>query len=204
MSRYRVVAVLVAAAVTVLLPHLSAAEQASPQQRTGKIYFVPLGEFSSLRMDDLVAYYKQRFGLKIEMLPAVRFENAVVDYGRQQLIAEELIALMKRQYPKIANDPQAFLIGITAVDMYIRQHTWRFAFSRREEGRFAVVSSARMDPITFGEMPDAELLHRRVRKMISKNIGIMYYQLPQSANRNSVLYGPILDLDDLDTIGEDF
>ncbi len=40
--------------------------------------------------------------------------------------------------------------------------------------------------------------------MITKNIGIMYYGLEQSSDRKSVLFGPILSLDDLDSIGEDF
>ena len=43
-----------------------------------------------------------------------------------------------------------------------------------------------------------------LRKMISKNIGIMYYGLEESTDRKSVLYGPILGLDDLDSISEDF
>ena len=34
--------------------------------------------------------------------------------------------------------------------------------------------------------------------------GIMHYGLAQRTDRNSVLYGPILGLDDLDSIGEDF
>ena len=36
------------------------------------------------------------------------------------------------------------------------------------------------------------------------NLGIMVYDLPQSRDRRSVLYGPILSLADLDAIGEDF
>ncbi len=67
-----------------------------------------------------------------------------------------------------------------------------------------MVSSTRMDPVNFRQPPDPALLHTRLRKMISKNIGIMHYRLPQSTDRNSVLYGPILSLADLDSIGEDF
>jgi hypothetical protein len=61
-----------------------------------------------------------------------------------------------------------------------------------------------MDPVNLREPPDPALLHTRLRKMVSKNIGIMHYRLPQTTDRNSVLYGPILSLDDLDSIGEDF
>jgi predicted Zn-dependent protease len=127
-----------------------------------------------------------------------------VDLLRQQLVAEELIALVKRHHPRLAADREAILIALTPYDMYIREYTWQFAFAWRQEWRFAVVSSARMDPVNFGEPADAELLHGRLRKIVSKNIGMMHYRLPQSTDRNSVLYGPILSLDDLDSIGEDF
>jgi hypothetical protein len=40
--------------------------------------------------------------------------------------------------------------------------------------------------------------------MVKKRIGIMIFHLPQSDDRRSVMYGPVLGLDDLDSIGEDF
>ena len=78
------------------------------------------------------------------------------------------------------------------------------SFAFRADGHFAVVSSARMDPANWGERGDALRLRTRLRKMLSKNLGIMVYDLPQSRDRRSVLYGPILSLADLDSIGEDF
>jgi len=165
---------------------------------------VPVGEFPATSLEHLVAHYRDRYGLAIETLTAVPLEPTAVDLLRQQLVAEELIALMKRRYPRLANDPKAILIGMTPYDMYIREYTWRFAFAWREDGRFAVVSSARMDPVNVGEPADADLLHTRLRKIISKTIGLMHYRLPESEDRNSVLYGPILSLEDLDSIGEDF
>lgn len=170
----------------------------------GRVSFVPLGEFPAASVEHLVAHYRGRYGLAIEALGAVPLEPAAVDLLRQQLVAEELIALVKRHHPRLAADREAILIALTPYDMYIREYTWQFAFAWRQEWRFAVVSSARMDPVNFGEPADAELLHGRLRKIVSKNIGMMHYRLPQSTDRNSVLYGPILSLDDLDSIGEDF
>jgi predicted Zn-dependent protease len=142
--------------------------------------------------------------LTIETLGQVELESTVVNYARRQLIAEEVIALMQRKHPQLAADPGAILIGITDYDMYIRQYRWQFAFAWRQDERFAVVSSARMDPVSFGEEPDEELLHTRLRKVVTKTVGIMHYRLPQSTDLDSVMYGPILGLDDLDSVGEDF
>ena len=61
-----------------------------------------------------------------------------------------------------------------------------------------------MNPANFGEPANAELLHSRVRKMIMKNIGLLYYQLAQSDNPKSVLYSNILGLEELDNVSEDF
>jgi predicted Zn-dependent protease len=185
-----------------LLAGVSCGDSAPTAQ---KIYFVPIGEVRSLRLADLVAYYKQRYDLAIRTLTPIGFEPVVVDERRRQLIAEELVELMKRRYPEHARSPQAILIGITEGDMHIRQFiNWEFALAFRESKRFAVVSSAHMDPVNFGYLPDDELLQTRLRKMITRNIGILYYKLPQKSDRRSVMYGPILGVDDLDSVGEDF
>lgn len=197
-------ALLAGVALLVLRPGAAMGET-PPLKGVGKVYFVPIGQFSSPSMPQLMVYYKRTFGLTIEVMSGLQFESSVLDFDRRQVIAEELIALMKRQYPQLANDPQAILIGITNVDMYIRQMVeWQWAFSFRQEGRFAVVSSARMDPGNWDLPPDSALLHTRLQKMISKNLGILYYRLPESKDRSSVVFGPILGLDDLDSIGEDF
>ena len=202
-NRYIIVGLAIVAAVLFLARErlLTRPLSDSPD---GKVYFVPLGDFISPSLVKLVLYYKQKYGLSIEPLAAIKLETPAADFERRQLIAEELIALMKRHYSQLANDPNVILIGITPGDMYIRQYTWQFAFGWRQEGRFAVVSSARMDPVRFGQSPDDELLHMRLRKMITRNLGIMYYGMNQSRNPTSVLYYSIFGLDDLDRLGEDF
>jgi len=198
MNRFRSVGPLLAC---FLLASVSCGGSSSAGQ---KIYFAAVGEMRSVHLDALQAYYKQRYDLTVEILPPIGLEPVVVDERRRQLIAEELIEMLKRRYPEHARSPQSILIGITEGDMYIREVNWRFAFARRDGDRFAIVSSARMDPVNFGYLPDEELLQTRLRKMLSKNIGIMYYKLPQKSDRRSVMFGPILGIDDLDSMGEDF
>ncbi len=181
----------------------AAQNKASPRS-SSKIYFVPLGEISSVSVAQLVGYFKHRLGLAIEIMPAVSLDDSVVDPDRRQIVAQRLIDLMKSRYAQWANHPAAILIGITEGDMYIQGYPWRFAFSLREGERLAVVSSARMDPVRFGLTPDAQLLHTRLRKMLLKNIGLMYYRLPPNSNPKSVLYRSILGLEELDFVGEDF
>jgi predicted Zn-dependent protease len=176
----------------------------SAQQPKRKVHFVPLGKFQSVDVKHLMIYYQNKFGLAIETLEKLEPEDKALDQNRKQYIAEELIALMQRGHSKLANDPSSILIGIIEKDMYIRQYNWRFSFGFRQNGRFAVVSAARMDPVNLGQPSNINLLHERLRKMITKNLGILYYRLPQNNNPDSVLYGRILGIDELDAAGEDF
>lgn len=167
-------------------------------------YFIPLGNFSSPATAELATYYKRKFGLGIVCLPAIPLDASTFDGHRHQLIAEDVIELIKRTYPKLAEDDDAVVIGLTDSDMYIREKTWQYAFSYRVDSRFAVVSNARMNPANLGQPASAELLNTRFRKMVMKNIGILYYQLPSNSNPKSVLYNSIDGIEELDIMGEEF
>ena len=169
---------------------------------SGKIYFVPLEDFPRSDVETLTDYYKSKYGLAIETLPSVPLSDAVVNAERKQLIAEAVVALIKSAYANLVNDPNAILIGLTTEDMYIDRYDWQFTFSWRQEGRYAVVSNARMN---LGRQPvSAEKINTRLRKMVTKNIGIMYYRLNQSDDPRSVLYKNVGGISELDRMGEDF
>lgn len=168
----------------------------------GKIYFVPLGDFSPAKVEALAAYYRDKYGIAVETLPAVPVNPSAVNPERQQLIAEAVIELIKASAPDLVEDPQAILIGLTSEDMYISQYSWQFTFSWRQEGKYAVVSDARMSLRSRGAPAGVEM--SRLRKMVTKNIGILYYRLPPSDDPRSVLYKDIGGIEELDYMGEEF
>jgi tetratricopeptide (TPR) repeat protein len=169
-----------------------------------KLYFIPLNNFSTTSLNRLVTYVKQKPGIEAITTESLPLRLAAMDNRRQQLIAEEVIELMKRSYPTLVADPNAILIGLTDQDMYIRDKDWQYAFSSWTQGRFAVVSSARMNPVNFGSPADNDLLDRRLRKMVLKDIGILYYRLPANHDPRSVLYSNVNSVKDLDNMGEEF
>jgi len=171
---------------------------------TGTVYLVPLGKPQSLLSADFLAYYRKKYDLELHVLAPVPIAGWARDDTRKQIIAEELVEAMKRAYPQFANDPDDALIGVTDEDMYISDRDWRYAFAWRQEERFAVVSTARMDP-SFPKSPeDPKLVEARARKMITKEIGLLHYHLQPSYDYASALYDSIDDVDDLDYMGEDF
>jgi hypothetical protein len=55
-------------------------------------------------------------------------------------------------------------------------------------------------PGPFGDLLESA----RLRKMATRDIGDLYFGLPLSSDRHSVLYRSILGVPDLDAIGEDY
>ena len=157
-----------------------------PPAPPNDLYLVAVGDVPPALMSSLVAGAEQTLGIQVAVLRSLSVDRTLYDPARSQLIAEELIAAVRSQYPTLARNPRARVIAITAQDMYIkaRRGTWRFALSlRSNENSVAVVSYARMDPAFLGITRDEELLRSRLRKMVIKNIGIMYYGLPVSRDR---------------------
>ncbi len=171
---------------------------------SGKLYLVPLGDFPAATTSDLVTYYRNKYRIPVEALPNVELAPAAMNPDRKQLIAEKAIEIMRQAHPDLSNDSQAILIGLTDEDMYIAQYDWRFSFSWREQRKYAVASSGRMN-LPMGRQPVSEdQIRTRLRKIVTKNIGILYYHLPQSDDPRSVLYRDIGGIRELDYMGEDF
>ena len=171
---------------------------------SGRLYLVPLGGFSDATVKDLASYYRSKYGLSVGTLPNVDLTPTAINPERQQLIAEEAVEIMKQANPDLSNDPQAIMIGLTFEDMYIAQKDWRFSFSWREQGKYAVVSTGRMDlPLAYQSVSE-DLIRTRLRKMVTKNVGVLYYHLEQSDNPRSVLYRNVGGIRELDYMGEEF
>ncbi|MBM4128036.1 MAG: hypothetical protein FJ247_11920 [Nitrospira sp.] len=181
----------------------------------GTVYLVPIGEFPPLELSRLITHYANAWHIPIQALSPLSLDKSLVDQARNQLVAERVVAKMKRHFADLSAHPNTVLIGITALDMYRDQSSWRYAFSHREGGRYAVVSSARMHPRTLPlhlphgrlfslDQRDNDLSQCRLTKMIGKNIGVLYYQLPMKDDPTSMLYDNIGGPDDLDRIKERF
>ncbi len=168
------------------------------------VYLVPFDEFPATIINELAEYYEQKLKLAVSLLPGLSITAKAVNNTRRQVIAEELIELIKAKYQHLTRNSKSIIIGLTMRDMHIRHYDWQFAFSFRGHQRYAVVSSARMDPINLGDEADYALMKTRIRKMTTKNIGILFYGMPLRSDPNSVLYNRIDGIEELDAMGEDF
>jgi tetratricopeptide (TPR) repeat protein len=169
-----------------------------------KLYFVPLNNYSASEVTKLVNYCKQKIGVEPIVMDQVPFVLTTVDKKRQQIIAEEALELIKMKYKDLVADPNAVVIGFTDEDMYIRNRNWQWAFGYWTQRRFAIVSSARMNPANLGGAANDVLTEARLRKMVLKNIGVLYYLYPTNYDPKSVLYEEVHGVEDIDKMGDDF
>lgn len=111
---------------------------------------------------------------------------------------------MNSLFPDAYYDPQAVVIGLTPLDLPWAGKDWRYAFGVRGglDDPKAVISSARMDPQSYGRGRDDDLFFSRVRKLFSKYVGVLYYDLPGSPDPESPMYDNILGPADLDRMQE--
>jgi len=169
-----------------------------------RVCLVPLGRVSDDLVEHLVDHYLDEYGLEVRVLDNKSIPTDLVDPDRRQIGGIALIEYMGTLFPEAYADPEAVLVGLTPVDLYLETRDWRFAFGTwgTAENPKGVVSSFRMDPENYGEPPDGELLLTRVRKMVTRYVGLLYYRMPTTSDPRSLLYDNILSLRDLDGMEE--
>ena len=165
-----------------------------------RVYLVPIDDFPVGRAAAIAEHFRAKFGVSIEVAPRVAWpEGAYVERRRQMNSAAMLSRLESiyatRGYPAVA-------IGLTTRDMFNPEVNWAYVFSYRSHNRVAVVSPARMERGCMGVHADEARIMARLRKMVGKNIGILYFGLPMSADPASMLYGDIGGPQELDAMSE--
>ena len=142
----------------------------------GRLYFVGIGKVSRVDVDDLARDYSERYGVEIAVLPPIAADA-------QSQWATQMIHVLKAGYPELTADPRSVIVAITDVGM-----DW---FSWRDDDRFAVVSTA-------------GLTRHEFLKQVTKNVGLLWFELPMSADSRSVLYDAVGGRVDLDLMSDEF
>ena len=69
-----------------------------------QVYLVPLGDVDqeAIGLKELPEFYRKKFNLEVTLLKPLPIEEKAWDRKRRQLIAEELVELMLRRLPHLA------------------------------------------------------------------------------------------------------
>ena len=153
------------------------------------ILIVPIGAFPADRLAGLAADYATEYGLALAIGAPIPLDPAAYDPARSQYVAQGLIAAMAGGRGSATDD--RIVIGVTMADVYIKGVDWDWAFALRQQGRLAVISAARM--------PETRYSNRwwLFRKMLTREIGFLCFNLPATDDRYDLLYRDVLGVPDL-------
>ena len=169
----------------------------------GRVYLVPVDDFPVERARAIADYFAATFGVRIDIASAIAWPEAAYDPERRQMNSALMLTRLEETYASV--EQPVIAIALTTRDMFNPAVDWRYVFSYRRNNRVAVVSPARMDRGCMGLWPaDDVRLTARLRKMVGKNIGIMYFGLEMSTDPLSMLYANIGGPQELDAMSDRF
>jgi predicted Zn-dependent protease len=158
-----------------------------------RLCLAPMGRVSPELIAHLAAYYRETYSLDVRVMPAAPVPSEYADPLRDQIDAGGLLEYLGQLSPGAYNDSRATMIAVTALDIFDPESHFRYVLSVKRTPEFpqGIVSTFRMNPATYGEPPDDELFYSRVRKMVTKYVGYMYFALPLSEDPTSPMYDSI-------------
>jgi YD repeat-containing protein len=166
---------------------------------TGRIYLVQMGDHKDpYSLDDFANWLHGKYALQVKVLPPVKIDKSAWNAKRKQYEAQSLYAQMKQHFPDLASDPDAYLIGFTDADMYSIHQYWKSSFTQRDSERAAVISSDGMQDTPLERLilfashasPDEDF-HARLRRILLKDVALLYWHLPLSDDPTSLLHNTL-------------
>jgi len=167
----------------------------------GEIYLVPLGQASSMLSPDLIESYRRKYGIEMKVMAPLPLPDWTKDSIRNQRIADELIEAIGDAYPDYLSSKKV-VIGVTSDDMYDANAPREYELNFQRDDRLGVISTARLSQSADGN-PTADQVERRFRKLLTNNLGYLYYRLLPRRAPYSVLYAYVRAPSDLDAMAED-
>ena len=165
------------------------------------VYLVPIGLDQGESVQWATDYYKSKLGIYVKLLPPVALDPKLIDPARHQLNPNKCVDWLAAKYPEIARDPSSIFVGVTSTDMYFPGFNWRYAENVRIEGRYAVISTARLHPPSLLGTLNPEWLNARLQKLLTKNLVMLYFDLPMSSDSTSLLSGGVFSGGEVDQMG---
>jgi predicted Zn-dependent protease len=169
---------------------------------SGRVVLVPIGGFPVERATALAEWVRAQFGVRIDVAPAMAWPDGAYSASRGQMNSAPALTRLESTYA--AGRERVVAIGLTRDDIFNPGVNWSYVFSYRGDAS-AIVSPVRMDRGCMGVFQaDDDRIMARLRKMVGKDIGILYFGLPMSEDPASMLYAHIGGPQELDAMSERF
>ena len=163
------------------------------------VFLVPLGRSSRVDAGALARELEARYRIPVAATRRYELPSWTLDDRRHQLVADELIGVLQRSYPATAG---AVVIGITDYDMESTSLGIQHLFAFRDSQHYALVSSAQIGANGFDRLR-GHSRHERVRKLVAREIGFLYFKRSESEDPHSLLRPMLWRLHEIDALREE-
>jgi hypothetical protein len=163
------------------------------------VYLVPLGDVQHVDVRALAEEVGLRYNVRASTLPPVALPFWTLDVNEGELNGDQLIHLLQLTYP--ARGGRTAVIGITDYDMFSPSLGIHGLFSLRNPVPYGVVSSSPLAASLFDRLRGHDR-HERVRKLVARNIGFLYFGRPESSDPHSLLRSSMSSVHDIDALRE--
>jgi predicted Zn-dependent protease len=186
----------------------------------GPVLFIPMGRVDENYIKTQARYFKEKLGLDIAVLKLRddEFGGDNFDTRRKQV---DGVALMESVIPytdpnrHLTSLPEGNFSGYKVIVLIINRDLYdsnspelNFVFSMgmetRRGYRVGLVSMTRLEPAFYRQRHQSKIVRERLRKLLTKQLGRLYYSLPDSPDPSSVMYRGINSIGDVDRMGEGF
>ena len=185
-----------------LRPASTDTARATPSVRAERsgVVLDPLGRYARVDAGTLARELEARYGMPVVARPRIELPLWTLDAARHQLVADQLIRALRRAYPASAD---GVVIGITDFDIESTSLGIQHMFAFRDLSRYGIVSSAQIGANGFDRV-HGHSRYERVRKLIAREIGFLYFKRNESTDPHSLLRPMLWRLHDIDALHEQF
>jgi len=189
-----------------LTPALPYAKERDIKTDAVDIYIIPFEGFSESIAEQISATLSEELHLNVQAALSIPLDHAFYDKDRKQYVCDSLHSPIQKSLNALnyVTEKTCF-IALLQGDMYPQKGDWNYMFSQHWPDKISVVATERMVPYGVLDWGNAEKIYgQRLLKMVKRTIGLQYFGLKRSSDKNSIMYSPIMSAKDVDQMGASF
>jgi hypothetical protein len=161
------------------------------------VWLVPVERVESVDLQRIADELTFRYRIPVGVQHApVALTPSTLQASRDDLFAERVLEVLARAY---GAEGRATVIGITDYDMDSPTHG--HVFTLRSGGNYAIVSTAQLSASIIDRLR-GHGLHERTRKLIARNMALLYLGLPMVDNPQSLRRTTMSSVEHIDELEE--
>jgi len=164
---------------------------------------MPMADFDSGTLSEIALEIEEQHKFSVSTYTAMGVNGQIYDMEHKQYVTNEIA----RATHKVLSDHgisfcEKSVIVLTNKDLNNADFRLRYVFSSHfDRACMSVISTARINPVNYGNPKNERLVTQRLMKLINKSIGLNDYKYKVSSDKSNVMYGPVMSPLDLDKVG---